>query len=171
MATIAMPLAPGFEDSEFAIPAQRLRDAGHDVVVFGSSRGEVVTGKRGQARVTVETTADALDLDAIDAVVIPGGLSPGRLRDDPRVVDFVRRFFDTGKPLAAICHGPQLLVQAGVVDGRTLTSWPALQAEIEKAGATWIDQDLVEDTNLVTSRKPEDLEIFCKAILDRLAGD
>lgn len=168
MARIAMPLAQGFEDSEFSVPECRLRDAGHEIVVFGSAPGEIVTGKRGEAQVTVQTTAEALDVDDIDMLVIPGGLSPDRLRTDRRVVDFVRRFFDSGKPIAAICHGPQLLIEAEVVDGRTLTSWPSVRTDLENAGATWIDQDLVEDSNLVTSRKPEDLEVFCKAILGRL---
>jgi protease I len=169
MARIAMPVAAGFEDSECAVPYQRLHDAGHEVIVLGARRGEVVEGKRGRTQASVQATPAELDVDRIDALVIPGGHSPDRLRTQPDVVDWVRRFFDTGKPIAAICHGPQLLIDAEVVDSRALTSWPSIRKDLENAGARWIDQDLVEDTNLITSRKPEDLEVFCKAILDRLA--
>jgi protease I len=169
MARIAMPVAQGFEDSECVVPYQRLRDAGHEVIVLGPKLGEVVEGKRGRTQASVQATPAELDVDAIDALVIPGGHSPDHLRTDPDVVEWVRRFFHTGKPIAAICHGPQLLIEAEVVDSRALTSWPSIRKDLENAGARWIDQDLVEDANLITSRKPEDLEVFCKAILGRLA--
>jgi protease I len=168
MAKIAMPLADGFEDSEFIIPDQRLRDAGHQVVVFGSEADEVVEGKRRRAQVRVQASAGELDVDAFDALVIPGGHSPDNLRTDRAVVDFVRRFCESGKLVAAICHGPQLLIEADAVQGRKLTSWPSVRKDLENAGAKWVDKEVVEDENLVTSRKPADLEAFSKAVLARL---
>jgi protease I len=170
MARIAMPVAAGFEDSELTVPCQRLRDAGHEVISFGPRTGEVVEGKRGRARVSIQATPDELDLHEIDALLIPGGRSPDRLRAERGVVAWIRRFFEMGKPIAAICHGPLLLVEAKVVAGRALTSWPSIREELENAGARWIDREVVEDANLITSRKPADLDAFCKAILDRLGG-
>lgn len=168
MARIAMPVAAGFEDSEFTVPCQRLREAGHEVIVFGPEAGEVVEGKRGRARAEIQATPGDLDVEEIDALVIPGGHSPDRLRTDRDLVAWIRRFFDTGKLIAAICHGPLLLIEAEVVESRALTSWPSIRKDLENARARWIDQDLVEDANLITSRKPDDLEVFCKAILERL---
>lgn len=168
MARIAMPVAAGFEDSEFTVPHQRLRDAGHEVVVFGAKAGEAVEGKRGRATAHVERTAGELDPAGFDALVIPGGHSPDHLRTDTDVVDFVRRFCASGKLVAAVCHGPQLLIEADAVEGRTLTSWPSVRKDLENAGAHWVDREVVEDGPLVTSRKPDDLDAFCRAILERL---
>jgi len=168
MATVAMPLADGFEDSEFTLPWDRLRQAGHRVVVYGPEADVTVEGKRGRSSTTTERAARDLELDAIDALVIPGGHSPDRLRTDPEVVDTVRRAMAADKPVAAICHGPQLLIEAEVVEGRTLTSWPSVRKDLENAGAHWVDRELVEDGNLISSRKPDDLEAFCRAVLDRL---
>jgi protease I len=169
MATIAIPLGEEFEDSEFQVPCERLRDAGHDVVVVGGDADARLHGKRG--RVTATTDAAARDVDAgrFDLLLIPGGHSPDHLRTDPSVVRFVRRFWDTGKPVAAICHGPQLLIEADVVRGATLTSWPSVRRDLENAGARWVDAPVVEDGRLITSRKPDDLDAFCAAILGRLA--
>jgi protease I len=164
MAKIAMPVAEGFEDSEFTVPYERLRAGGHEVVVVGSQPGTTVEGKRGDAKAEIERTAADLLPEDFDALVIAGGHSPDRLRLDSRLVAFVRDFFRTGRPVAAICHGPQLLIEADVVDGLTLTSWPSVRRDLENAGANWVDRELVEDGNLITSRKPEDLDAFCKAI-------
>lgn len=168
MAKVLIPLAEGFEDSEFSVPMERLRKAGHEVTVVGSRAGEMVVGKRGHARARVDTDPSGLDPADFDALVIPGGHAPDRLRRDEAVVDLVKGFYRSGRPVAAICHGPHLLVEADVVVGRTLTSWPSLGTDIENAGGSWIDHELVEDENLITSRKPEDLEMFCQAILDRI---
>src|SRR5689334_24281649 len=102
-------------------------------------------------------------------LLIPGGHSPDHLRMDESVVRFVRRFWETGKPVAAICHGPQLLIDADVVRGVTLTSWPSVRKDLENAGARWVDQPVVEDGRLITSRKPADLDAFCAAVLGRLS--
>lgn len=168
MARIAIPLADGFEDSEFRVPFRRLTDAGHEIVVCGSDAGATVHGKQGDERVTVDQAAAALSPDDFAALVIPGGHSPDKLRLDRGVVDSVRRFFDSGKPVAAICHGPQLLIEAGVVEGRTLTSWPSVRTDLVNAGARWQDEAVVVDGNLITSRKPDDLDAFSHALLEAL---
>jgi protease I len=168
MARIAIALAEDFEDSEFTVPADELKNAGHELTVFGEKAGEIVTGKKRQARATIEHTAADLDPSEFDALVIPGGYSPDHLRTDQDVVDFVKRFAATGKPVAAICHGPQLLIEADVVRGRTLTSYPAVRTDLKNAGAKWVDQAVVVDGNLITSRKPADLDAFNAAILESL---
>jgi len=170
MARVAMPLAQDFEDSEFTVPFDRLRNAGVDVVVIGRKGGEIVTGKRGQARATIDHAASGLNPDDFDAVVIPGGYSPDHLRLADDVVAFVRDFFAAGKPVAAVCHGPQLLIEAEVVRGRTLTSWPSIRKDLINAGAKWVDREVVVDGTLITSRKPADLDAFCDEILARLRG-
>ena len=170
MAHIAVPLANDFEDSEFTVPAERLRAAGHRITVIGRAAGDRVTGKRGKARVAVDASAEDVDPDDFDALVIPGGYSPDHLRTVPSVVSFVRRFCATGKLVAAVCHGPQLLIEADAVRGRTTTSWPSVRKDLENAGARWVDREVVEDGNLVTSRKPDDLDAFSEAILRRLGG-
>jgi len=168
MAKVAMPVGPGFEDSEFTVAYDRLREAGHDVTVFGSKAGEVLAGKQGQATARIEKSAEDLDPNSFDALVIPGGHSPDKLRMDEKVVSFVKGFVESGKPIAAVCHGPQLLIEAEAVRGRTLTSWPSVRKDLENAGAKWKDQEVVEDDNLITSRKPEDMDAFCSAILEKI---
>src|SRR5262245_50447544 len=144
MAKIAIPLAADFEDSEYAVPRGRLCDAGHHVTVIGTKKGETVKGKRGKAQATVDAAAADVDPGAFDALVIPGGYSPDHLRLDHDVVEFVRRFCASGKVVAAVCHGPQLLIEADAVRGKTLTSWPSVRRDLENAGATWRDQQVVE---------------------------
>jgi protease I len=168
MARIAIPLADGFEDSEFSVPRDRLRAAGHQLTVFGRAAGATVKGKRGKASAEVEVAAASLDPDEFDALLIPGGHSPDHLRTDAATVHFVRHFSRSGKPVAAICHGPQLLIEAEVVEGRTLTSAPAVRKDLENAGAKWVDREVVIDEHLITSRGPEDLDAFCRAVLDEL---
>jgi protease I len=163
-----MPLAEGFEDSEFTVPFDRLKNTGHEVTVIGRKAGEIVIGKRGQARATIDRVAADVAPDDFEALVIAGGYSPDHLRTDEDMVAFVRRFYETGKLVAAICHGPQLLIEAGVVKGRRLTSWPSVRTDLRNAGAEWVDREVVVDGNLITSRKPEDLEAFCDQILSRL---
>ncbi|MFO1431810.1 MAG: type 1 glutamine amidotransferase domain-containing protein [Candidatus Competibacteraceae bacterium] len=168
MAKIAVLLAADFEDSEFTIPYERLKKAGHQVTVVGRKAEETVKGKQQEATVTIETTAQGLDPAKFDAVVIPGGYSPDKLRLDPDIVGFVRQFAHSGKLIGAVCHGPQLLIEADAVAGRTLTSWPSVRKDLENAGAHWVDREVVEDGNLVTSRQPADLDAFSKALVDRL---
>ena len=171
MARIAIPIGDDFEDSELSVPRERLRDAGHEIVTVGVEAGRIVAGKRGREHVTIDARATDCDPAAFDAVVIPGGYSPDHLRTDAGVVTFLRKFGATGRTIAAVCHGPQLLIEADLVRGRTVTSWPSVRKDLVNAGAAWVDRPVVEDANLITSRKPEDLEPFCAALLRRLAGD
>ena len=168
MSKVAMMVGDDYEDAEFDMPFECLRNAGVEVTVLGTERGSTIHGKRGKSEVTIQHTADEVKPEDFDALVIPGGHGPDKLRLDQYAVDFTRRFNDTGKLVAAICHGPQLLIEADVVNGRTLTSWPSVRKDLINAGAKWEDREVVEDGNLVTSRKPEDLDVFCNAILQRL---
>jgi protease I len=167
-ARVAMIVGPEFEDSEFRIPYDRLRESGHEITVMGPSRGEMVRGKHGRESVHIEAAPRERTPEDFDAVVIPGGYSPDHIRTNRDVVDFVRRFADTGKPVAAVCHGPQLLIEAGVVKGKTMTSWPSVKTDLENAGARWVDQEVVQDGPFITSRKPADLEAFSRALLSAL---
>jgi deglycase len=139
------------------------------VVVVGIEAGALVHGKRGRASATTHVAAVEADPARFDLLLIPGGHSPDNLRMEEQVVDFVKRFLATGEPVAAICHGPQLLIEADAVRGMTLTSWPSIRKDLENAGAKWIDEPVVEDRWLITSRRPHDVDAFSAAVLGRLA--
>jgi len=168
MGKIAIPLASDFEDVEFTIPSDELKKAGHQITVIGSQAGEAVKGKRGQVSVRTDIAVAGAEPEEFDAVVIPGGYSPDHLRMDAKIVEFVRRFAETGKLIAAVCHGPQLLIEADLVRGRTMTSWPSVRKDLQNAGANWVDREVVEDGQFITARKPDDLQAFSKAIVNRL---
>ena len=145
MARVAIPVGEDFEDSELTVPRDRLTAAGHETVIIGAEAGRSVTGKRGRERVVIALRADDCDPASFDAVVIPGGYSPDHLRIDAGVVRFLREFGATGRTIAAVCHGPQLLIEADLVRGRTVTSWPSVRKDLVNAGAAWIDQAVVEE--------------------------
>jgi len=168
MAKVAFILASDFEDSEFRVPYDRLTEAGHQVVVAGPSAGQELTGKKGNETVTPDTAISDLDPEDFDALVIPGGYSPDKLRLEESAVRFTRAMFNTGRTVAAVCHAGSLLVDADVIEGLTVTSWPSIRRDLENAGATWVDQEVVEEANLITSRNPDDLPAFSDAILARL---
>lgn len=168
MARVAFVLADDFEDSEFKVPYDRLRDAGHHTTVVGKKAGQEVKGKKGKESFTVEKGPDQVSASDFDALVIPGGYSPDKLRTDEGVVKFVRAFFGSDKPVAAICHAGSLLVEADAVEGRTVTSWPSVRTDLVNAGAEWVDREVVVDGRLITSRKPDDLPAFVDAILAQL---
>lgn len=168
MARIAFIIADMFEDSEFRVPYDRLRQAGHEVTVIGSDPGKQIHGKQNRETVTAERGIGEVRADEFDALVIPGGYSPDKLRMDRRMVDFTRAFFEAGKPTAAVCHAPWMLAEAGVLRGKTVTSWPSIRTDLVNAGARWVDQEVVEDSNLITSRKPDDLPAFSDAIQRQL---
>ena len=168
MANVAFVLADDFEDSEFKVPYDRIRGAGHEVTVIGTETGKRVTGKKGKETCTVDATPADVDPGQFDALVVPGGYSPDKLRTDADIVSLVRKVADADKPVAAICHAGSLLIEADLVDGRRVTSWPSIRVDLENAGATWEDSELVVDGNIITSRKPDDLDAFTGAILERL---
>lgn len=168
MARIAFVLGDDFEDSEFAHPYKELREAGHDVEVLGARAGETVKGKRGDETFTIEAAAADKDPTSYDALVIPGGYSPDHLRMDKGVVKFVAAMVRAGKLVAAVCHGPQLLIEADAVEDKQLTSWPSVRTDLLNAGAKWVDREVVVDGTLITSRKPADLPAFIRAIRERL---
>src|SRR5262249_24842193 len=130
MSRIAVPLASDFEDVEYTTPLARLREADHEVAVIGSEAGREVEGKRHRVKVRIDAAAERVKPADLDMLVIPGGYSPDHLRTDPAVVSFVRRFCDSGRPVAAICHGPQLLIEADAVRGKRLTSWPSVRKDL-----------------------------------------
>ena len=167
MSTIAALVGGGFEDVEYTKPAEAFRNAGHTVTVVGRKAGEEVRGKHDTA-VRVERAAREVEPDRFDALFIPGGHSPDKLRIDPDVVEFVRTFVESGKPIFLICHAPQLLITARLLEGRRITGWPSIRVDIENAGAEYVDEPVVEDGNLLSSRKPDDIPAFVEAALKRL---
>jgi protease I len=168
MANVAVVLADDFEDSEFRVPYDRLKKAGHQVAILGKQKGDVVKGKKGKERATIEAATRERRPSEFDAVVIPGGYSPDQLRTDESVVIFVQEIARAGKPVAAVCHGPSLLIEAGLVRGKMVTSWPSIRTDLENAGAHWVDLEVVQDGGIITSRQPEDLEAFSDALLKTL---
>jgi len=169
---IAILATDGFEQSELMRPRQLLKDAGFAVDVISPAGGEIRGWDKndwGQA-VTVDVVLTDASVDTYDALVLPGGvMNPDKLRTDTAAVDFVKSFDAAGKPIAAICHGPWLLVESGVAKGHEVTSWPSLQTDLRNAGATWKDSEVVVDGHLITSRKPDDIPAFAKAIVESLS--
>ncbi len=168
MAKVAFVLDDMFEDSEFRVPYDRITDAGHQVTVIGTEAGKEVKGKQGEETFTVETTPDQVSPEDFDALVVPGGYSPDKLRTHEGTVKFVQGMFGADKPVAAICHAGSVLIEADAVQGRTVTSWPSIRTDLINAGAQWVDREVAEDGNLITSRNPDDLDAFVTAILRRL---
>lgn len=168
MARVAFLVDEMFEDSEFRVPYDRVRSAGHEAVIVGLAAGKELVGKRGKEKITTERAAEDVSVDELDAIVIPGGYSPDHVRTSPAAVGLVKDAFTQGKPVAAICHAGWVLAEADIVDGRTLTSWPSIKTDLLNAGARWVDREVVEDGNLITSRKPDDLPAFCDALLGQI---
>ena len=168
MAKIAFIMDEMFEDSEFTVPYQRVKELGHQPVIVGLESGKKIKGKKGKETVTTEASIEDVSANEFDAVVIPGGYSPDKIRTNPKMVEFTRSIFESNKPVAAICHAGWMLAEADIVRGRTVTSWPSIKTDLVNAGAEWVDQEVVEDGNLITSRKPDDLEAFSKTLLAQL---
>jgi protease I len=167
---IAVLITDEFEDSEFTSPAEAFRKAGHEVVTIEKQAGNTVKGKQGEAEVTIDKSIDDVTPDEFDALLLPGGHSPDSLRGDERFVSFTRDFVNSGKPVFAICHGPQLLISADVIRGRKLTTVKPIIIDVKNAGAEFHDQEVVIDKDqLVTSRTPDDLPAFNREAL-RLLG-
>ncbi|HVP61157.1 MAG TPA: type 1 glutamine amidotransferase domain-containing protein [Myxococcaceae bacterium] len=165
---VAILLGQGFEDSEFKIPYDRLKAEGVEVDIIGREAGEELVGDKEKVKVrATRSIGDARPQD-YDALLIPGGYSPDKLRADERFVRFVREFDASKKPLAAVCHGPQLLITAGLVKGRTLTAWRTIQEDLRQIGAKVKDEPVVRDGNWITSRQPDDLQQFSDALIQAL---
>jgi len=167
---VAVLVAEDFEDAELTEPVRALRDSGARIIIVGRDAGESYRGKRGTAEVTAEVSAENAAVEDFDAVVVPGGYAPDRMRLHQPMIDLARKAHEQGKIVAAICHGPQLLISADIVRGRRMTSWPSVAIDLKNAGATWVDQPVVQDGNIVTSRKPADLPKFNKAIIEALVS-
>ena len=171
--TVAIIATDFFEEPELVEPRDRLREAGATVRVYSDS-GEAIQAVQGDTdptqKVDVDGSFDDLDLTSIDALVVPGGtVNADRIRADTRAQDLVRQVMEDKRPLAVICHGPWLLVSAGLARGRSLTSFHSLADDVRNAGGTWTDEEVVVDGNLITSRSPDDLPAFLKALEDQLS--
>lgn len=170
---IAILVAPGFEQSELVEPRKALDAAGARTFLVSPQSGQIRAWKSGNwaDSFTVDVPLDSARAADFDALLLPGGvINPDKLRIDDRAVEFIRHFVDSGKPIAAICHGPWPLIEAGGVRGRKMTSWPSLRSDLRNAGATWIDEEVVVDRAVVTSRKPQDIPAFNRAMIGEFAA-
>lgn len=169
MSKVAVILADLFEDSEFTEPVAAFRNAGHDITVVGLRAGAIVKGKKKGTEVRIDTTPAESPVDCFDALLIPGGYSPDKLRVDKGAVEFVSRFMLAGKPVFSICHGPQILITAKSLEGKKVTGWKSIIQDIVYAGGIFLDEEVVVDGNLVSSRSPRDLPAFIRACLTMLS--
>lgn len=170
--SVAILAADGFEQSELFEPKKALEDAGAEVTIVSLEPGKIKgwDEKDWGKSIGVDLTLDEADASSFDALQLPGGvMNPDTLRNDARAVAFVRSFFDAGKPIGAICHAPWTLIEAQVVEGCRLTSYPSLRTDLENAGALWVDEEVVNDNGLVTSRKPADLPAFNAKLVEEIA--
>jgi protease I len=169
---VAFLATDGVEEVEYTEPRKAVEAAGGRAELVSIKSGDIqaVNHMDKAGTYPVDKQVKEADVRDYDALVLPGGVAnPDFLRADPDAVRFVRDFASAGKPVAAICHGPWTLIEAGVVDGRTLTSWPSLRTDLANAGATWVDEQVHVDRGLVTSRKPDDLPAFCEALINQMA--
>lgn len=169
---VAVLATDGFEQSELEIPVEALKAAGATVEIVSPKAGQIQGWEhhdKGRA-VPVDSDLARADPADYDALVLPGGvINPDALRLEPRAIAFVRHFVTARKPIAAICHGPWMLINAGGVEGRQVTSWPSLEIDLRNAGAFWVDREVVVDQGLVTARKPADLPAFCARMIEEFA--
>jgi protease I len=169
---VAILVAEGFEQAELMEPRKALDEAGAETAIVSPVKGEVQGWKhfdKGE-KVKVDVPLEQAKASEFDALLLPGGVAnPDQLRMRPKAVEFVREFFEAGKPVAVICHGPWTLIEAGVVRGRTITSWPSLKTDLRNAGANWVDREVVVDNGLVSSRNPEDIPAFNRKMIEEFA--
>ncbi len=168
---VAVLATDGFEQSELQKPVEALKEAGATVEIISLKSGSIKgwDEKDWGDEISVDKTVDSVKASDYDALVLPGGvMNPDTLRTNKDAVSFVGDFMTAKKPVAAICHGPWTLVEAGALKGRKVTSWPSLKTDIENAGGTWVDEEVVTDNGLVTSRKPADLPAFCKKMIEEI---
>jgi protease I len=168
MSKVAVIITDMFEDAEYTKPAEAFKKAGHSLTHVGLKAGETVKGKKEETPVKVDKAVKDVSVDEFDALLIPGGYSPDKLRVDEKAVRFAKDFVKSGKPVFSICHAPQLLITADVLRGRKITGWKSVIQDIKNAGAEFIDKEVVEDGNLISSRSPADIPAFIQASLKRL---
>jgi protease I len=169
---VAVLATDGFEQSELEKPVEVLKAAGATVEVVSPKSGEIqgMEHKEKGRPVRVDRELAQARAEDYDSIVLPGGVAnPDALRLEPKAIEFVRAFAEAGKPIAAICHGPWTLINAEAVEGKRMTSWPSLEADLRNAGADWVDEEVVVDGGLVTSRKPDDLPAFCAKMIEEFA--
>jgi deglycase len=169
---IAFLATDGVERSELEQPWKEIQAAGAETTLLSIKGGEIQAVTHGEKSGTfpVDALVASADPDGFDALVVPGGVrNPDRMRTDRDAVEFVKAFVEAGKPTAVICHGPWMLVEADVLRGRTVTSWPSLRTDIRNAGGDWVDEEVVVDSGLVTSRNPDDLPAFCAKAIEEIA--
>lgn len=169
---VAILAADGFEQSELEEPLRALREAGAQVEIISPKTGKIQGMHHADKgdQFEVDCKLDAANSSDYDALMLPGGLmNPDTLRSTPTAVEFVRSFAENGRPIAAICHAPWVLIEAGIVSGRRLTSWPAIQTDVRNAGGNWVDAEVVVDNGLVTSRNPDDIPAFNRRMLEEFA--
>jgi protease I len=169
MARVAVIITDDFEDSEYTKPARAFEERGHQLIHVGVEAGSTVKGKKEGTPVRIDRGVQEARVEDFDALLIPGGYSPDKLRVDERAVRFARQFVESGKPIFAICHAAQLLITANALRGRRITGWKSIVQDIRNAGAEYLDQEVVEDGNLISSRGPQDLPAFIQASLRRLS--
>ena len=169
---VAILATNGFEQSELFEPKKALENEGAQVSIISLESGEIKgwDEKDWGESVKVDMTVDKADASDFDALQLPGGvMNPDKLRMNKDAVNFVKAFFDSGKPVAAICHAPWTLIEADVVNGKTLTSWESLRKDLENAGAKWVDEEVIVDNGLITSRNPDDLPAFNRKMIEEIA--
>jgi protease I len=169
---IAILATDGFEQVELTEPRKALEQAGAQTFVIAPKDGEIKGWKLKEwgDTVKVDKTLEDANPNDYDALVLPGGvMNPDHLRMDPAAVNFVKKFVETGRTAAAICHGPWTLLEAGVLRGKTVTSWPSLKTDLKNAGANWVDQEVVTDGQFIFSRKPDDIPAFSRAIIESVS--
>ncbi len=168
---VAILATNGFEESELTSPRDALQKAGAKTYIVSTESGTIKSWHEGNwgGEFEVDLTLDKAEAESFDALVLPGGvINPDTLRLNEDAIAFIRSFFEAGKPVSAICHGPQLLIDADVLQGRTLTSWPSIKKDLKNAGARWVDNEVVVDQGLTTSRSPEDLPAFNKKMIEEI---
>lgn len=171
---VAILATDGVEQVELTEPKRQLEQAGARTTVIAPKSGEIKAWKFKEwgDKIKVDETLDNARPSDYDALMLPGGvMNPDHLRMEPKAVQFVKEFVQSGKPVASICHGPWMLVEAGVVRGKKMTSWPSIKTDMKNAGANWVDEKVVTDGQFVTSRKPDDIPDFNKAIIEHIAMD
>ncbi len=168
---VAIITENGFEEVELTSPKKAMEDAGIKVDIISSETGKVKAWNQDHwsIELPVDVNISDADIDNYDALMIPGGvINPDKMRLNEAYVNFAKEFMESGKPVAAICHGPQLLIETGLLDGKKMTSYPSIKTDLKNAGANWVDKEVVVDHGLVTSRSPKDLEAFNKKLLEEI---